>query len=82
MKGGSYMKKIFGLIIAVTLLTVLAFQVQFVSAKQNDERHFRFLTSPLTSPCKPGWGFGDKNHCHTGPPGQSISESEKNTHRE
>lgn len=20
--------------------------------------------------CKPGWGFGDKNHCHTGPPGQ------------
>ena len=20
--------------------------------------------------CKPGWGFGDKNHCHSGPPGQ------------
>jgi len=20
--------------------------------------------------CKPGHGFGDKNHCHTGPPGQ------------
>ncbi len=20
--------------------------------------------------CKPGNGFGDKNHCHTGPPGQ------------
>lgn len=19
--------------------------------------------------CRPGWGFGDKNHCHTGPPG-------------
>jgi hypothetical protein len=19
--------------------------------------------------CKPGWGFGDKNHCHFGPPG-------------
>ncbi|OGC50408.1 hypothetical protein A2716_04345 [candidate division WWE3 bacterium RIFCSPHIGHO2_01_FULL_40_23] len=19
--------------------------------------------------CKPGWGFGDKNHCHSGPPG-------------
>ena len=21
------------------------------------------------TPCKPGWGFGDKNHCHSGPPG-------------
>jgi hypothetical protein len=20
--------------------------------------------------CKPGWGFGDTNHCHSGPPGQ------------
>jgi hypothetical protein len=19
--------------------------------------------------CKPGWGFGDTNHCHSGPPG-------------
>lgn len=22
------------------------------------------------TPCKPGNGFGDKNHCHSGPPGQ------------
>lgn len=21
---------------------------------------------------KPGWGYGDKNHAHTGPPGQSV----------
>ena len=21
--------------------------------------------------CKPGNGFGDKNHCHSGPPGQN-----------
>lgn len=21
---------------------------------------------------KPGWGFGDTNHVHTGPPGQSV----------
>lgn len=21
---------------------------------------------------RPGWGFGDKNHVHTGPPGQSV----------
>ena len=20
--------------------------------------------------CRPGWGFGDQNHCHSGPPGQ------------
>ncbi|MBI3486026.1 hypothetical protein HY025_03705 [Candidatus Daviesbacteria bacterium] len=20
----------------------------------------------------PGWGYGDKNHVHTGPPGQSV----------
>src|SRR5262249_33917991 len=29
-------------------------------------------TSPTPStsvPCKPGWGYGDKNHCHSGPPG-------------
>jgi hypothetical protein len=27
-------------------------------------------TTALAGPCKPGWGRGDKNHCHTGPPGQ------------
>lgn len=21
---------------------------------------------------RPGWGHGDKNHVHTGPPGQSV----------
>lgn len=21
---------------------------------------------------KPGWGYGDKNHVHTGPPGHSV----------
>lgn len=21
---------------------------------------------------KPGWGYGDQNHVHTGPPGQSV----------
>jgi hypothetical protein len=30
-------------------------------------------TSTSTTPgaCKPGWGFGDKNHKHCGPPGQT-----------
>jgi hypothetical protein len=26
-------------------------------------------TTTLPQNCKPGWGFGDKNHCHSGPPG-------------
>jgi hypothetical protein len=28
-------------------------------------------SSPTTvgQPCKPGWGYGDTNHCHSGPPG-------------
>jgi hypothetical protein len=30
-------------------------------------------TTPRTTTtvCKPGYGYGDKNHCHTGPPGQN-----------
>ena len=30
-------------------------------------------TTPKTTTtvCKPGYGYGDKNHCHTGPPGQN-----------
>jgi hypothetical protein len=26
-------------------------------------------TTTLAPSCKPGWGYGDKNHCHSGPPG-------------
>jgi hypothetical protein len=29
-------------------------------------------TFAQSSPTKPGWGFGDKNHVHTGPPGQTV----------
>lgn len=31
------------------------------------------VTPPAPTPvqtCKPGYGYGDKNHCHAGPPGQ------------
>jgi len=27
-------------------------------------------TEPPVEPCRPGWGYGDDNHCHSGPPGQ------------
>ena len=30
-------------------------------------------TSSTTMPCKPGWGYGDTNHCHSGPPGLNHS---------
>ena len=26
-------------------------------------------TTTVVSACKSGWGYGDKNHCHSGPPG-------------
>jgi hypothetical protein len=35
------------------------------------------VTTALAAPgnsgdTKPGWGYGDNNHVHTGPPGQSV----------
>lgn len=63
------MKKLIGLIFAALLLAIVLAQVQFVNAKQQDEK--KPSTSPATSACKPGWGHGDKNHCHSGPPGQN-----------
>jgi hypothetical protein len=26
-------------------------------------------TTTISQQCKPGWGYGDTNHCHSGPPG-------------
>ena len=26
-------------------------------------------TTTVAPQCKPGWGYGDTNHCHSGPPG-------------
>jgi hypothetical protein len=28
-------------------------------------------TTTTVAACKPGWGHGDKNHCHSGPPGHN-----------
>lgn len=30
------------------------------------------LAAGKSGDTKPGWGYGDKNHVHTGPPGQSV----------
>lgn len=67
------MTKILGTSIALALFGLLLFQVQSVLAGEGN--HGKPVTSPVTSPvtgpttCKPGWGFGDTNHCHSGPPG-------------
>jgi len=31
-----------------------------------------FAAKPNADTTRPGWGYGDKNHVHTGPPGQSV----------
>lgn len=31
-----------------------------------------------TGNTRPGWGFGDQNHIHTGPPGQTVNPSGQN----
>jgi hypothetical protein len=31
------------------------------------------FAAPANTGVRPGWGFGDENHVHTGPPGQSVA---------
>jgi cytoskeletal protein RodZ len=43
--------------------------------------------APKSSECKPGWGYGDTNHCHLGPPGLNKKQGheqqrhDKNAHK-
>ncbi len=43
------------------------------------------VTSALAANTKgdtrPGWGYGDKNHVHTGPPGQSVRTTPTGSNR-
>lgn len=76
------MNKVIATIFSIILFAVFFAQVQQVLAKEGSDD--APITSPITSPnCKPGWGFGDKNHCHYGPPGQvnnTHSNSENHEH--
>jgi len=68
-----------GIIISAILIAIFVLTVSNVSARFGN-RHDGPITGPITSPitgpaCKPGWGFGDKNHCHFGPPGLQKHES-------
>jgi len=53
------MKTKIGIIVGAFAIAGILFASASVANAKND--------SP-----KPGWGYGDKNHVHTGPPGQSV----------
>ncbi len=54
------MAKALRVLIVLGMLAAASFtMVQAASAKPSDGT-------------RPGWGFGDKNHVHTGPPGHSV----------
>lgn len=85
--------KIVGSFLASILVAVVAFQVTGVSAHGKKSPITGPVTGPITSPsdCKPGWGFGDKNHCHSGPRGwfekeehhtSNINTQHKDNHSE
>jgi hypothetical protein len=69
------MNKLMGITIAVLFFALFLFQVQGVLAgKDNNNSPLTSSitpTPPVTGPslCKPGYGYGDKNHCHSGPKG-------------
>ncbi len=75
------MKKIVGSVVALVLLGVFAFQAQ--SALAGKTGSDKPLTSPITptppvsSPCKPGFGYGDKNHCHITPTPPPVHHDDK-----
>lgn len=58
MKGGEYDLKLVALFIVLSVFLSSAVFAQSAFAASGNMR--------------PGWGFGDKNHVHTGPPGQSV----------
>lgn len=75
------MNKVYGTIIISALVAIFGVQLKNVVAAEFKHGPITGpitnpITSPITSPitptptCKPGNGFGDKNHCHFGPPGQ------------
>jgi hypothetical protein len=62
MKGGDYMIQTLNIRTMVVLaMAAIAILIMAGSAFAKNEGGTR-----------PGWGYGDKNHEHTGPPGQSV----------
>lgn len=81
------MDKSLRLTIVFAFFIIFAVQVGQVLANHKDEDKKPVtgpITSPITSPliCKPGWGFGDKNHCHFGPPGQNKQDNDNKNNKD
>ena len=73
------MTRLFGLLIASLFFIIFIFQAGQVLAKHNENDEDRPVSAPITSPlCKPGWGFGDKNHCHSGPNKDNHKDDHEN----
>jgi hypothetical protein len=51
----------------VVIITILVASVAFVATN---------VLAVNSDNTRPGWGNGDKNHEHTGPPGQSVNPSD------
>ena len=49
------------LVVLATVIAGVVLTVGVAFAQGNSDNNTR-----------PGWGYGDKNHVHTGPPGQSV----------
>lgn len=60
MKGVSVKRNVLGVFVIAGLLLASFGAAATVDAKKNN------------SNVRPGWGHGDKNHVHTGPPGKSV----------
>lgn len=58
------MKKLINVFVAVALFVAVAAPLQAAYAEKPDQS--------ANHNTKPGWGWGDKNHVHTGPPGLSV----------
>lgn len=59
------MNKIRFLVVLTTVFAIGLTMVNVVSAKEKSDS-------------RPGWGWGDRNHTHTGPPGNSTFPFDKN----
>ena len=58
------MKKLINVFVAVALFIAVAAPMQSAYAEKPDQN--------VNQNMKPGWGWGDKNHVHSGPPGLSV----------
>jgi hypothetical protein len=68
LKGGElFMTKNFRAILMIAVVVIAGITVASTA-----------LAKGNSGDTKPGWGYGDKNHVHTGPPGQSVHPGNNN----